>query len=138
MDAVDEAALYRLAARYAQAVDRNEPDTIAALFTSDAVIEGEGFHIQGIEAIRGIPAMLRQRYAKTQHVLHQQTATISGDSAEAETHCTANHISAGDPPTNLVWAIRYQDRFRRDAGQWRFVHRRLVIDWTETRTVRIS
>jgi hypothetical protein len=131
----DESALYRLAARYAQAVDRNDPGTLDELFTAGAVIEGPGFVINGLEAIRGIPGMLRERYRNTRHVLHQQIIAVSGDKAEGETYCTANHISAGDPPSNLVWAIRYQDRFVREQGQWRFAHRRLVIDWTETRTV---
>lgn len=139
MSAADEATLYQLAAGYARAIDRNEPDALAVLFMPDAVIEGKGFRIEGIEAIRGIPAMLRQRYLKTLHVLHQQTCVVTGDSAGAETHCTANHVTdlGGGRASNLIWVIRYQDGFTRSGGQWRFARRQLILDWTETREVQI-
>jgi len=37
----------------------------------------------------------------------------------------------------LVWSIRYQDAWRRDDGVWRFTHRRLIVDWEETRAVTV-
>lgn len=135
MSLADEAALYRLAVLYARAVDRNDPDTLAGLFDDDAVIEAPGFELRGLEAIRGIPGMLKARFHRTLHVLHQQLAEVSGDRATAETHCTAHHLSLDRPETDLVWTIRYQDEFRRSETGWRFTHRRLLIDWTETRPV---
>ena len=48
----------------------------------------------------------------------------------------ADHLSAVEGGrTLLTWAIRYQDRWRRDEGQWRFEHRFLILDWTETRVL---
>jgi hypothetical protein len=35
----------------------------------------------------------------------------------------------------LTWAIRYQDLWRREAGEWRFARRALILDWTEVRTL---
>jgi uncharacterized protein (TIGR02246 family) len=135
----DEAAIRRLAALYARAVDRNEPDTMAGLFAADAVIEGPGFTMQGLEQIGAIPGMLRGMYARTLHQVHQQTVRVEGDGAEAETYCTANHVSdrGGGAAENLVWAVRYLDRLRRENGGWVFVRRSVVIDWTETRAVRL-
>jgi uncharacterized protein (TIGR02246 family) len=136
----DEAAIRRLAALYARAVDRNEPDTMAGLFAADAVIEGPGFTMQGTEQICAIPGMLRGMYARTLHQVHQQTVRIEGDSAEGQTYCTANHVSdkGGGAAENLVWAMRYHDRLRREQGRWVFVRRSVIIDWTETRPARIQ
>jgi uncharacterized protein (TIGR02246 family) len=136
----DEAAIRRLAALYARAVDRNEPDTLAALFAADAVIEGPGFAMHGIEQIRAIPGMLRGMYARTLHQVHQQTVRIEGDSAESETYCSANHLGdrGGGQAENLVWAMRYLDRLRRENGRWVFARRSVVIDWTETRPAQFA
>lgn len=136
----DEAAIRRLAALYARAVDRNEPETMAGLFAADAVIEGPGFAMRGREQIGAIPGMLRGMYARTLHQLHQQTVRIEGDSAEAETCCTANHVTdkGAGRGENLAWAMRYLDRLRREHGRWVFVRRDVVIDWTETRPAQLA
>jgi uncharacterized protein (TIGR02246 family) len=133
----DEDAIRQLAVRYAQAIDRNEPEKLDELFAPDAVIEGPGFRMDGIGEIRGIPGRLKTLYSRTVHVVHQQAVTLSGETASCETHSTANHLTdqGEGAASNLVWSIRYQDRVRRQAGCWRFVHRQLIIDWTETRTV---
>ncbi|MFI4983245.1 MAG: nuclear transport factor 2 family protein [Nevskiales bacterium] len=136
----DEAAIRRLAALYARAMDRNEPQLLAEIFTPDAVIEGAGFVMQGLEQIGGIPAMLKGMYSRTLHQVHNQTVTISGDSAEAETYCSANHLTdlGGGGASILVWAMRYQDRLLRHNGRWRFQRRTVVIDWTETRPAQFT
>jgi uncharacterized protein (TIGR02246 family) len=136
----EEEAIRGLAVRYAAAVDRNQPEQLEALFVPDAVIEGPGFRLSGLGEIRRIPGMLKERYARTVHVIHQQAVELMGDEAECETHSTANHLTdlGGGKASNLVWSIRYHDRLRKQAGAWRFVHRRLLIDWTETRDVAVT
>ena len=64
---VDPQVFRRLAERYAHAVDRRQADALAALILADAVIEGPGFVLSGIEEIRGIPSMLDQRFRRTRH-----------------------------------------------------------------------
>ncbi len=136
----DLAEIGQLAMRYASAIDRNEPEKLGELFTPDAVIEGPGFRMSGSEEILGIPGMLRRMYSFTAHIIHNQTTTVLGDSAESETYCTANHLTdkGEGKASNLVWSIRYQDKIKRHAGAWRFARRLLIIDWTETRNVAIA
>jgi uncharacterized protein (TIGR02246 family) len=134
----DDDSIRRLCALYALAVDRNQPELLAGLFTADAVIEGPGFAMHGREEIRAIPGMLRQTYSLTLHLVLNQVFEIAGDIAVGETCSLANHLSgSGDAASNLVWALRYQDRLRREDGEWRFERRRILIDWTETRPARI-
>lgn len=135
-----EQAYRRQASLYARAMDRNEPDLLDGVMTGDAVIDSVGVIIDGMDAIRGCPGMLRNMFLMTQHVVHNQTVTLLSDAdAEGETYCTASHIQppAGDgqPHTALVWAIRYQDKLRREDGIWKIARRELVLDWTETRPV---
>ena len=136
---LDEAELRRLAQSYARAVDRNEPDLMVTLFVPNAVVEGPGFRLEGRQQLRGIPAMVVARFKGTLHCVMNQTVTIDGDAAHGETYTLAYHrYDAEDGrPMTLDWAIRYQDRYERSGGAWRFTHRRLVIEWARHTPVEL-
>lgn len=130
--------LRRLADLYARAVDAGDAGLLTSLVTADVVIAGPGFRMEGADSIATIPATLKQFYRKTQHTVTQHLAHVTGDTAIAETYCTANHILFPDPEQGdqvLTWHIRYQDHFVRSGGQWRFSRRGLIVDWMEVRPV---
>jgi uncharacterized protein (TIGR02246 family) len=132
---LDERALRRLVELYAQAADRRDPELFVRIMTADVVIEGEGFKLEGREQIRGIPAMIEARFIGTNHFVMNHVVTIDGAQASGETYCLAYHrYDAPDgTPMTLDWAIRYQDRYRREGGEWLIAYRRLIVDW-EKRT----
>ena len=131
---LDEAALRRTAELYAQGADRRDKVTWAAITTEDCVIEAPGIILRGQREIVAALDFMAQLYVSTQHRVHNQLASIDGDRAEGETYSTADHLSVTAGGRSLLtWAIRYQDRWRREQGQWRFQHRFLILDWTETR-----
>lgn len=131
---LDEAALRRTAELYAQGADRRDKATWTAVTTQDCVIEAPGIILRGQREIVAALDIMAQLYVATQHRVHNQIVGIEGDRARGETYSVAEHLSAGEGGrTLLTWAIRYQDRWRREAGQWRFEHRLLILDWTETR-----
>jgi hypothetical protein len=133
---IDESSLRRCAELYAQGADRRDKTLWASIVTEDCVIEGPGFRLEGRGNIVAGLDVLASMYTATQHRVHNQIVTIDGDRARGETYCTADHVARGDAGTTLLsWAIRYQDRWRREDGQWRFTNRLLVIDWTETRSI---
>lgn len=137
-----EQAFRRIAALYSRAMDRNEPDLLNDILADDIVIEGPGFAMQGLEQVRQSPAMLRQMFLMTQHVVHNQTLRFEGDEAHGETYCTASHIllpeAGAEGHTAYVWAIRYQDTLKKQHGTWRFARRVLVVDWSEYRPVTLG
>jgi SnoaL-like domain len=140
----DRLALADLAASYARAVDRRDYGALAALFEPDGriVVEREGRPpdvLAGPEAIAARVAAGIERFARTFHFVGQQLVDIDGDDASGETYCVAQHLSEGGfVQSNHVMNIRYQDRFRRSAAGWRFVERRLHVDWVEDRPVGTS
>lgn len=131
----DILALRSIAELYAQAMDRNRPELLDRILTSDAVLEGPGFRLVGIAEIRQAPATLQQRFRAVRHLVHNQPLRIDRERAEGETYATAFHLSDKEDgtPEVLLWHIRYQDRFRCEQGQWKLAHRVVVLDWTETR-----
>jgi SnoaL-like domain len=131
---VDQAALRRTAELYAQGADRRDKAVWTSVMTEDCVIEAPGIELKGRAQIVAALDIMAQMYVSTQHRVHNQVVTIDADSARGETYSVAEHLSVADGRTTiLTWAIRYQDRWRREAGQWRFAHRALVLDWTESR-----
>jgi hypothetical protein len=133
---LDEAALRRTAELYAQGADRRDKAIWASIVTEDCVIAAPGIELTGRAQIVGALDIMAQLYTATQHRVHNQLVSIAGDSAQGETYSVADHLSVVHGRTTiLTWAIRYQDRWRREAGQWRFAHRALVLDWTDTRVL---
>jgi hypothetical protein len=132
-----QAALRRTAELYAIGADRRDKDLWRQVLSEDCVIEGPGFFIEGREANLGSLDFLAASFRATVHRVHQCVATIDGENAWGETYATADHLLM-DSDAVLVWTIRYQDRWRRDNGAWRFTRRTLILDWEETRAVTLK
>ena len=133
---LDEAALRRTAELYAQGADRRDKALWASILTEDCLLEAPGIELKGRAQIVGALDIMAQLYVSTQHRVHNQLVTIEGDRARGETYSVADHLSVADGRTTiLTWAIRYQDRWQREAGRWLFSHRALVLDWTDTRVL---
>jgi hypothetical protein len=133
----DLAELRRSAELYAQGADRRDKTLWQAVLAEDCVIEGPGFSISGRDANLGSIDALGQMFRATVHRVHNQVATVIGDEASGETYCTADHLLT-DTDSVLVWTIRYQDRWRREQGVWRFAQRKLIVEWEEVRAVTVK
>ncbi|MEO7383856.1 MAG: nuclear transport factor 2 family protein [Novosphingobium sp.] len=137
MSIEDILALERTAAIYARGADRRCKADWEEILAEDVVIVGPGFSVAGREANLGSIDMLGSMFKATRHMVHNLTAEIDGDRAVGETYCTAEHRLPGEHSDMLLcWAIRYQDEWRREHGQWRFTRRELVLDWEELRPVK--
>jgi len=135
---LDERSISRLAADYAQAVDRLDEPLLRRVFTANAVLEGPGWRFEGIEQICGIIPMMREMFVSSWHATHQQTIDLAGDEAVGEVYCAGRHLQKGGYAENQVvtMIIRYQDRYVRLADGWRMAWRKEIIDWTEVGTVQ--
>ena len=136
--ALDRLELRDLAERYAFAADRRDGKALAATFTEDGVLEAPRGRFTGHDELADVAPMMERLYRKTFHAVLGQQAEIDGDDASGETYSIARHYFTGDDgePRCFEMTIRYQDRFRRTPGGWRFAARRLVVDATHTYPVR--
>jgi hypothetical protein len=140
----DEWALRGLADRYAFAVDARDMDALAGLFWPDGAIftysaersDEQVGSLQGEEAIRGIGQRMVDRYDRTFHFVANAAFDLSGDAATGVVYCTAHHLKrTAEAIKDYVMFIRYEDRYARRDGDWRFAERRLRVQWTERRTL---
>lgn len=76
------------------------------------------------------------QYQATTHFNGQSTVHVDGGGATGESYCIAHHVTVdGDKRTLMIASIRYLDRFVKQNGVWLFAERKLMVDWTETRSI---
>lgn len=137
MSIEDIVALRQLADLYARGADRKREEDYRRIFTHDAELIGPGFAYHGLEEVLKSITALGQMFSKTMHWVHNQTVEIDGDLAWGET-CSTVEQRLHSPRDNelLCYAVRYQDKWRREHGVWKFTRRELLFDWEEVRPVR--
>ena len=142
-EAADRLALRELFDAYAHCADRRDAEGQKALFTDDTVfavyMEGEGaepsYVLHGREALTPVFEDLN-RYEATTHFNGQSTVTIESDRATGESYTIAHHLYTEDSSRKIMIAsLRYLDTFAKIDGRWFFAERKLILDWSETRTV---
>jgi hypothetical protein len=143
-EAADRLALRELFDAYAHCADRRDAEGQKALFTQDTrfavYMDGEGTEptdvLDGREALTPVFEDLN-RYEVTTHFNGQSTVAIDGDRATGESYTIAHHLFTEDGTRKIMVAyLRYLDTFAKIGGRWYFAERELILDWSETRTIR--
>jgi len=142
-EAADRLALRELFDAYAHCADRRDADGQEALFTEDTrfavYMDGERseptYVLQGREALTAVFDDLN-RYEVTTHFNGQSTVTLDGDRATGESYTIAHHVYTEDGERKIMVAsLRYLDTFAKIDGRWFFAERKLILDWSETRSM---
>lgn len=130
----DRLAIVGVLHRYAFAIDDADFESLAGVFTPDAVMEFPGWGVREgrpaiIELISGVVAELDA----TQHFLGNATVTsLEGDRATARSYVWAQHVLNGTLGGDLfVVGGQYRDELVRIDGSWRIHRRHLQRIWTD-------
>ncbi|HEX2813947.1 MAG TPA: nuclear transport factor 2 family protein [Sphingopyxis sp.] len=123
--AADRDAIRDLLARYTYNGDRGRVADLAACFTADGVLEFTGNAPIGPAAIAAaLSSGTRDpRLTFVRHHITNPLIAVDGDRATARSYFTV-HSDFGPDHSGT-----YDDRLLRTAEGWRFVHRRVRIDW---------
>lgn len=141
-DTAHRLELRALVERYAQAVDARDFDTVVHLFTEDGVLlshlnpgtEHTPLERRGRDQLHHALETGLSRYRSTTHLIGGHAAELDGDVADGMTVCLAHHLYDLEGGSRmLVMAIRYEDRYAKHHGLWRFTQRRLRLEWREDR-----
>jgi len=142
-EAADRLALRELFDAYAHCADRRDAEGQKALFTDDTVfgvyMDGASseptYVLHGREALTPVFDDLN-RYETTTHFNGQSTVTLDGNRATGESYTIAHHVFSEDGTRKIMIAsLRYLDDFVKINGGWYFAERKLILDWSETRSV---
>ena len=146
LSAPDRAALADLVHRYAAGVDDRQFDSVAELFTDDAMLtlpdpprdlEPARQH-RGRAAIRDAVAAVASTI-RTQHAIVGEVydAGPLPGTASGRIACVAHHwIEHAEQVRDVTWHLRYDDEYQLLDAQWRIRSRVLTIDAIDKRQVR--
>jgi hypothetical protein len=126
----DRAELDDLVARYFLAADGDDLDGVGRCFTEGATFSSSGVvDATGRRAIVDFIAGARAHMGLTLHTPDYVLLTfVSDDEARGLVGAHLELVVAGEP---LFGAVRYEDRYARDAGGWRIASR-------DMRTIHIA
>src|SRR4026209_1889813 len=132
MTADERDAIARLVYAYAERLDAGDFEGLADLFASgilrsnrsDAGRRGRaGAHAHYRDTVAlydGIPC--------TKHVITNLVIDLASDDAASARSCFTVLQSRPELPPQVIIAGRYEDRFRRSEGKWRFADRLILVD----------
>jgi ketosteroid isomerase-like protein len=141
-EVADRLAIRQLIDAYAHCADRRDAKGQMALFTPDTVFEVfmDSRSAEPTQTLRGRDALCPvfenlNTYQATTHFNGQSTVEIEGNTAKGESYCIAHHLTVdGEKRMLMVASIRYLDTFSKENGAWLFAERKLMVDWTDTRS----
>ncbi len=146
LSVADRLELSDLVHRYAAGVDASRIDNVIELFTGTAQLtmpappEVLGPHIRhdGRDGVRAAMASLSD-VLRTQHSIVGEVYTrTDDDTATGSIAGIAHHwVEKDGRITDLIWYLRYPDRYLRTEQGWRFASRALSINAIATQPVRL-
>ena len=134
----DRSEIEQVIQRLARATDGRDSAAICACYHPGATDDHGAFRGTAEEFAAWVPAALAP-FAATQHFLSPSRIELAGDTARAETYCTAHHLFPPSDPggeRDSIMGLRYCDRFERRGGPWRIRERVCVWDYTYIVPVR--
>ena len=144
-EAVDRLAIDELHSRYIMALNWQDADTVAALFTEDGVLDWAGGVVEGREAIRHEVRGMRDHFAKLEeadapmraarlrHFVTNKVFDIAGDQARSLAYwLELNNDNRVRWPYVGAYG-HYEDEIVRTAEGWRFKRRTIFNEQMEER-----
>ena len=142
--AADRAAIEDLMARYLFALDYNDMETFASMFTPDAVFDFARGRVEGLDTIVATVKAFKERIgtiyvdedgnpAILRHVLAHTVIRVEGD--EAWTRAQWFEMANDGPGKSLKMGTFgiYEDRLRKVDGQWLFSERKVLNEFLDGR-----
>jgi ketosteroid isomerase-like protein len=123
----DRAEIRELVARYGFVVDDRDIDGLGELFTPDGCFRSR----DGVIDAHGREAVIETfhgRYAAlglSLHVTHDHVVSFDEDDPDRAGGLLSSHAEVHRNGRTMVAALRYEDRYRRHEGRWRFADRLL-------------
>ena len=123
--AADRLAIIELCNRYAHAMDHGDPEAWIATWTHDGSAETPW---DGHQTYEEMAEHARREWSEPQthrHILTNHVTSIERDYA---THrCYAYLVTVAERKTEPRFVVEYHDKLRKVDGEWKFTHRRIVL-----------
>ena len=128
-------AIRDVLARYWRGIDRCDAELVRSTYHPGAW-DDHGYYQGPVEGfVDSLPAVVWPAFERTQHFSGHIAVELASDTvARTESYAEAHHIQrdAEGHARDLVYGLRYVDRFELRDGEWRIAHRVCAWDWRRT------
>jgi hypothetical protein len=143
LEAADRLAIRELFDTYAHCADTRDADGQKMLFTPntrfavhmDGPDSDPSYVLEGRGALSPVFDDLN-RYDATMHFNGQSTVNIEGSQPTGDSYTIAHHMYTEDGNRMMMVAwLRYLDLFTKVDQTWYIAERRIILEWSETRSL---
>ncbi|MFS0738783.1 nuclear transport factor 2 family protein [Sphingomonas sp. 1P06PA] len=121
------AEIAELCSAYGIACDEHDYDRLESLFTEDVVIQSRDrlMDASGREAVMAMFGRMLAIRGPAYHWTHDRFVRFDDADADIASGLVLAHAETSPDGVASIAAIRYADRYRREAGCWKFAERQL-------------
>jgi hypothetical protein len=127
---LDKQEIHEVLLRWCRGLDRGDEALMASAYHPEAIDEHGDNTYTASSAGPGYVRKHLRSFKRHMHLTLNTLIEVEGDTATAESYMIASLVPNQPGPEQLLLAGgRYLDRLERRAGQWRLVHRHMIMEW---------
>lgn len=116
--------------RWCRGIDRGDAELVNSCYHPDAVDDHGANQYTGLNAGQMYVDKHLGLFSAHQHLTFQEQIRVEGDTAACESYWMALIVPKGKAANKVtIGCGRYLDRLERRNGEWRFTHRRMLVEW---------
>ncbi len=133
-DMADKLAIIEVLQLHSRGLDRLDSTLLEHCYWPEAEVDYGSYKGSAQAFAKLVVEALAGAYELTRHSLGNTLVSLEGSSARCESYVNADHLLPGGGQ-EMCFAGRYLDLLEKRQGQWRMLHRQVVMDWSRTREV---
>lgn len=130
----DRLAIIDVLLMHSRSLDRMDSTTLQSCYWPEAQVDYGSYKGPAHSFASLVVEALGATYELTRHSISNTLVSLEGASARCESYVNADHLLPGGSQ-EMSFAGRYLDLLEKRNGQWRMLHRQVVMDWSRTREV---
>jgi hypothetical protein len=115
--------------QHSRGLDRMDAGLIKSCYWDDATVDYGAYKGPAHAFADMVVPALAASYELTRHTLGNTLFLFEGEEARTESHVTAQHLVLGGEE-EMLFSGRYLDTLCQRGGEWKMLHRQVVMDWS--------
>ena len=133
-DLADRLAISDLLYLHCRGLDRLDSAALKHCYWPEAEVDYGSYKGPAQAFAELVVAALGDAYELTRHSIGNTMISLTDSMARCESYVNADHLLPGGGQ-EMSFAGRYLDLLEKRDGQWRMLHRQVVMDWSRTKDI---
>jgi hypothetical protein len=125
----DRLAILDILCTHSRGLDRLDPALLQSCYWHEAEVDYGSYKGPAHPFAELVIPALESQYELTRHCLSNSLVEFHGNQARVESYVNADHLLL-DATEEMQFGGRYLDTLEKRDGQWKLLHRQVVMDWS--------